>query len=70
MNTILDIIFGHKWRYAKLMRDDSKDVFVRSCSRCNVFEHRKYHMGGMIWSGAIIYTDKGAKEYVEGFGEK
>jgi len=68
-------MFGHKhkWIYAKLLdartQGGQKPTSIRFC-KCGMVEYRKlWHMTSDIWSGAIVYTDKGAEAEVDGYNE-
>lgn len=57
-------LFGHKWNYFKI---DS--ISVRRCRRCNRLQHRMTFAGKTFWTFSVQYTEKGAKENVEGYNE-
>ena len=63
----------------------SNGQHIRVCKRCNRIQAREWYPyapfsvfqleegekdGRMIWSNAIQYTDKGAKNHVPGYGEE
>ena len=56
--------FAHKWNYFKV---DS--ISVRCCRRCNRLQHRMTFAGKTFWTFSVQYTEKGAKENVEGYNE-
>jgi len=62
-------IFNHKWQYAFIVRNNER-IYLRSCKRCNKLQWYKSYMTSMIWSNAILYTNKGAKEDCLGYGLK
>ena len=56
--------FGHNWNYFKV---DSIDV--RCCKRCGKHQHRMVMGTHKFWTFSVQYTEQGAKEFVEGYGE-
>ena len=64
-------LFGHKWNYFQVHKNvgDNNGQDVRVCKRCGLPEAWTRHITGeYIWSIAIWYTEKGARQHVQGYG--
>ena len=64
---------GHKWAYAFQNWNALRKTEVRFCRRCGESQHwtevPSFKGIQKIWMNHVRYTEKGAKEHVEGYGK-